>query len=237
MPSSIPNGDLIVPTLPSTQVGPPPPATPTGLVALNPNTGTQTLLASGSPYNDPAEVVECPTAFIRYLTPGPQSPQVPPSTPGLLVADEFAGTNGLGAIIAYSPSTGTSQILADSGSGGLIDDPVALAFQNQYLYVANCGNKTLVRIDPTNHWSQSYVTVNGMTSGFFTVVTDLKAVPGTTNELYLLDEGGFINDPGAGQVWKLTFSDTLHATETAFGPQFPTSPDYRHPQAMTQDLR
>jgi hypothetical protein len=143
----------------------------------------------------------------------------------------MAGANGLGAIIEYDQSYGTTRIVADSSmGGGLIDGPVGLAFMNGYLYVANCTNQTLLRLDPSHSWQQSYVTVNGMTSGFYTVDTDLKPVPGSTNALYLLDEGGFINQTGAGQIWKLTFSDSLHATETAFGPQFPTSPDYRHPK-------
>jgi hypothetical protein len=71
VPTTIPNGTLIVPTLPSTQVQPLP-TTPRGLIAVDPNTGTQTVLTIGTPpFVNPQEVVESPAVY-RSQAPPPR---------------------------------------------------------------------------------------------------------------------------------------------------------------------
>jgi hypothetical protein len=236
---SIANDTIIVPTLPSGSVSPPiVPAPPTGLYGVDPNYGTQTAISTGGVFVTPDTVVEAPGRIGLSVL-----------AAQLYVADGTAGFNGKGAIIEYDPSYNTTRIVADSSNGGLMNDPVVLAFlySGNYLYVANCTDRTLVRLDPYG-WHQSYVTVldnngNDITHNVFTVVTDLKRVQGSTSALYLLDEGASINNPGQGQVWKLTFSDSLHAARSAFGPQFPSNdpshpntPDYSHPETLTRDL-
>jgi hypothetical protein len=102
--------------------------------------------------------------------------------------------------------------VADSADG-FINEGVTLAFLNGYLYVADCMDHQLIMLDPSHllpngHYQQSFVTLNGPG---FNVPIGLTAFPGDPNALYLCDEGGYVNDPGQGQIWQFTFTDPTHA--------------------------
>src|SRR5207248_6445319 len=134
------------------------------------------------------------------------TPNVPPNA--IFVADLFAGPEGQGAIIQYDPNTETEAIVADS-SDGFLNQPVALTFRNGFLYAADCVDHKLIVLDPSQllpngHYQQSIVLLDGPG---FNVPVGLMEAPGDTNSIYLADEGGYVDDPGQGQIWKFTFTD------------------------------
>src|SRR5262249_46492463 len=143
--ASIAEGDLIVPTQPSPSVQPPLSDAPRGLIDVNPNDGTQTPLVwnyMGGTFTTPQCVVEAPSR-ITFI----------PAPPQLYVADSSGGPSNRGAIIEYDPwaSPPTTRVLANAGIGaGFVNQPVCLAWQRGYLYFANCGDRTITRLDPFN---------------------------------------------------------------------------------------
>src|SRR5262249_25276085 len=125
---SIAPGTILVATSPSL-ASPGQSSYPTGIIGINPTTGTQTAVSTGGMFSVPSYLVEAPDQQ-------------------LYVSDLNAF--GTGAVIRVDPNTGQESLVA---TGGLINGPSALAFVNGFLYVADQGNgfggtQNIVKVNP-----------------------------------------------------------------------------------------
>ena len=199
MVPSIADGALLVTTSPSSFANSNQSGFPTGIIAVDPNSGIQTPVSV-----DPQFVL--PT----YIAEGPDGQ--------LYVTDLYA--TGLGAIFRVDPNSGVATLLA---SGGYINGPNGAAFVNGYLYVTDGGPgdgsvHNIVRINSQGH--QTLITDGpssiggGTNSSYFVVPTGM--VPGPGDTVYLADEPGGYEGPLSGALWQINL-DTGQQTQISSG--------------------
>ncbi|HLJ95841.1 MAG TPA: CHRD domain-containing protein, partial [Gemmataceae bacterium] len=176
--SSLPDGTLLVSTLPSQgfasgdQSG-----FPTGILGVDLHTAAQTPISSGGLFAVPT-----------YITEGPNLQ--------LYVTDLQAF--GTGAVLAIDPNTGAQRLIA---KGGFINGPNTLLYLNGFLYVANEGDASgmvhnIVRVDP-NTGAQKLIT-DGSNGGF---IVPVGMAQGPGDSIYIADEPGQIQGTDLGKVW------------------------------------
>src|SRR5438876_10683105 len=141
---SLADGTILVSTGPSSFSTQDQSSFPTGIIAVDPNTGTQSPVSTGGLFALPTYIREAPNQQ-------------------LYVTDIQA--YGTGAIFRVDPNTGQQSLVA---KGGLIDGPNALVYLNGSLYVANLGDSsgkvhTIVQVDPTS--GQQRLISDGSTGG------------------------------------------------------------------------
>jgi hypothetical protein len=150
---------------------------PTGIIGINPTTGTEFPVSTGGYFSVPAYIAEGPDGQIY-------------------VADLQA--LGTGAIIRVDPNTGHQTVVA---RGGILNGPNVLTFVNGNLYVADEADGSgsvhnIVQINP-NTGQQRLIT----SGGGFTVPTGMVPAPG--NNLYVADEPGGYDGAQPGGVWEV----------------------------------
>jgi hypothetical protein len=191
---SLADGTLLVATGPSSFSTQDQSSFATGIVAVNPSTGAQSLLTQGGLFSQPTYIWETPDQQL-YVTD----------------LDAF----GTGAIIRVDPNTGNQFLVA---KGGFLNGPNALAFVNGYLYVANEADgsglvHTIVQVDP-NTGGQTLITDGNKGTGF-TVPTGLA--PGPGNTVYVSDEPGGYNGTDPGGIWKVDLTTGVQTQITHGG--------------------
>src|SRR5712692_6334383 len=110
---SLADGTILVTTAPSTFSTQDQASFPTGIIAVDPNTGAQSPVSTGGLFALPTYIREAPNQQ-------------------LYVTDIQA--YGTGAIFRVDPNSGKQSLVT---KGGLIDGPNALVYLNGFLYVAN----------------------------------------------------------------------------------------------------
>jgi sugar lactone lactonase YvrE len=163
---------------------------PTGIIAIDPQTGAQTVVSEG-------KLFVLPT----YIAPGP--------TGTIYVCDLNAGENGLGAIIQVILATGGQVLVAQ---GGLINHPNGLAYfpASKMLYVVNVGKSdgavhTLVAID-INSGAQTLVseTPSGFSVGVgLCIMPKGAALPWSGSQIFVGDEPGNVQGEDPGKLWRI----------------------------------
>jgi hypothetical protein len=185
---SIADGTLLVATSPSSYANADQSGFPTGIIGVNPTTGTQTPVSLDPQFRLPTYIAE--------------------GSDGQLYVTDLEAAGGQGAIFRVDPNTGVATILASSG---YINGPNAIAFVNGFVYVADAGVNqngvvhNIVRID--SQGNQTLITdgpdrIDGGTNGtFFVVPTGM--VPGPGDTVYLADEPGGFQGPSSGALWQV----------------------------------
>jgi hypothetical protein len=198
---SIPAGTILVCTAPSPFSIEDQSSFPIGIVGVDPSTGAQFPISTGGLFSLPTYICEAPNGQL-YIT-------------DLTAVDPATGKQ-TGAVIQVDPNTGNQSLLA---SGGYIDGPNGVTFQNGYLYAANEANSSgvihdIVEIDPATG-RQRLVTSGEeyssgesralqrlvANSGGFSVPVGIAPAPG--NNVYVADEPGNVQGSDPGKVWRI----------------------------------
>jgi sugar lactone lactonase YvrE len=182
---SIANGAILVATAPSSFAAGDQSSFPTGIMAIDPGSGAQSVVSAGGLFSLPT-----------YIAEGPNQQ--------LYVSDLTAF--GTGAILRVDPNTGQQNVVA---MGGFINGPNVLVFVDGFLYVADEGDASgtihdLIKIDP-NTGAQTLLTSN---QGF-AVPTGMAVAP--NHNVYVSDEPGNVQGADPGKVWLVNL-DNGHQT-------------------------
>jgi len=174
---SLADGTILVTTGPSSFSTQDQSSFPTGIIAVDPNTGAQTPVSTGGLFALPTYIREAPNQQ-------------------LYVTDIQA--YGTGAIFRVDPNNGKQSLVT---KGGLIDGPNALVFLDGFLYVANLGDSSgkvhdIVQVDP-NTGAQKLISDGS--SGGFSVPTGMTAATG--HNIYVVDEPGNVQGSDPGAIW------------------------------------
>jgi hypothetical protein len=150
---------------------------PTGIIAVDPNTGTQAPVSTGGLFALPTYIREAPNQQ-------------------LYVTDLQA--YGTGAIFRVDPNSGKQSLVT---KGGLIDGPNILVYLNGFLYVANLGDSSgkvhdIVQVDPS---TGAQKLISDGSGGGFSVPTSMTAADG--HNIYVVDEPGNVQGADPGAIW------------------------------------
>lgn len=188
VPSLIPDGWLIATTSPSGFVASNQWSSlasfPTGVVAVDPSTGEQAVVAARS-----GGLLSLPNSIA--IADGK-----------LYVADRLVFGPGGGGVIAVDPSDGSQSLIAPPGDLHHIHSPTAIAFLNDSLYVASSANDAgtvlpnLVQVN-LRTLAQTEISYGGI----FSAPVGLVTVPSDPNDLYVADAtaGG----SGTGEIFEV----------------------------------
>src|SRR5262249_10259275 len=129
---------------------------PTGILAIDPRTGAQSVVSSGGLFSLPT-----------YLT---------EAANGQLYVSDLTAF-GTGAVFRVDPNHGPQSFVS---KGGFLNGPNVLTFVNGFLYVADEGDASgtihnLVKVDPTTGQQTLLTTGSG---GGFSVPTGMAPAPG-----------------------------------------------------------
>src|SRR5579871_2640926 len=176
---SVADVSILVTTAPSSFSNQDQSSFPTGIIAIDPSTGTQSPVSTGGLFSLPT-----------YMREGGNGQ--------LYVTDLEAF--GSGAIFRIDPISGQQSLVA---KGGLINGPNALVYLNNSLYVATLGGSSgkvhsIIQVNPTT--GQQHLITDG-SSGGFSVPTGMALAPG--NSLYVADEPGNVQGADPGAIWKV----------------------------------
>ncbi|HLJ93748.1 MAG TPA: DUF4214 domain-containing protein [Gemmataceae bacterium] len=192
---SLMEGTLLVGTGPSSFSSQDQSSFTPGIIAVDPNTGSQIRLSMGQLLALPTYIAQAPNQQI-YVT--------------------DLKAFGTGAVFRIDPNTGQQIVVA---KGGLLDGPNVLVFLNGYLYVADEGDASsrvhnIVQIDPNT--GQQRLITDGSKGGF-TVPVGMAPAPG--DNLYVADEPGNVQGADPGAIWEVNL-DTGQQTLISRGGLF-----------------
>ena len=225
MPATPLDGTLLVATAPTTFGGSPVPSF-TGIVGVDPNLGTQSVVSTGSLFDLPTYITEDLSSGMLY------------------VSDLYSF--GSGAIIAVNPNLPSSSNASLITEGSFISGPNALALENGELYVANEGAGSaagsgrvhyIVEVDPGTHSQLGIVSNgdNGTSTGGNTASTlndtstsDL-AGPNDTQKPWRPNEWAgwsvkILSGTGAGEFATIVSNTATQLTISGAGPMLPPMP-------------
>jgi hypothetical protein len=199
VPSIIPDGWIVETTSPSGFVFPilwsSLASFPTGVFAVDPNTGAQSLVAARS-----GGLLSLPEALTF-------------ANDKLYVADHRAFGPGGGGVIAVDPGNGAQSLIAPPGDLHHIHGPTALTFINGSLYVASLGNNAgtvlpnLVQVNLSS-LMQTEISYGGSLSD----PVGLAPVLNHDNEIYLADAKA--GTSGTGAIFEVDLSTGAQNTIT-----------------------
>src|SRR6266404_2937991 len=188
VPSIIPDGWIIETTSPSGFVPGPLWSSlasfPTGVFAVDPSTGEQSLVAARS-----GGLLSLPEAITF-------------ANDKLYVADHKVFGPGGGGIIQVDPITGDQSLIAPPGNPHHIHGPTALTFLNGSLYVASSGNDAgtvlpnLVQVNLSS-LAQTEISYGGSLSD----PVGLVPVPNDNNDIYVADAKA--GATGTGEIFEI----------------------------------